>query len=87
MVVCTGRNAHGGHCCWIDGVQCPLLFIDRGGMPRCSVWGEWEKEPYLSSAAAKSLNQFWSGKTCADWPQNIPEAMADLSGKCCWQVD
>jgi len=88
MTVCTGRgDRDGGHCCWVGGEVCELLFIDRGGNPRCSVWGKWDEEPYLSSPVARSYEKTWPGKGyhCGDWPQNIPEVMGTSVGACCWQ--
>ena len=87
MVVCTGRGNDGDHCCWIAGEICEFLFTDRGGTPRCSVWGEWDTDKYRNSPVGRSLAEHHPGYTCQDWPQNIPEVMAVPSGPfalCCW---
>lgn len=84
-LVCSPTEAR---CCWIAGVECPLLTY-QGDIPRCSVWGKWDEEPYKSSEAAAFYERSWPGRgyTCADWPQNIPEVMAEGIGLCCWQAD
>lgn len=85
MTVCNGQGDRGGHCCWHDGEVCSLLDTS-GPVPRCSVWGRWDSEPYLSSDAAAFYEGRWPGRgyTCADWPQNIPEVMERGVGLCCW---
>lgn len=84
-MACSGAGDGGDHCCYIGGVVCPLL--DTGGtVPRCSVWGKWDEEPYLSTAAAVFFGERWPGEgyNCSDWPQNIPDVMASGRGLCCW---
>lgn len=87
-MTCTGRGSNGGHCCWISGVVCPLL-VEVDGLPRCAVWGRWDSVEYLETAAAAWFEASWPGRgyTCADWPQNIPEVMAEGIGLCCWGSD
>ena len=87
MAICNGRGDGGDHCCYIGGEVCPLLFINRAGKPRCSVWGNWDSPEYKATAAAAFFEQRWPGKgyTCADWPQNIPEVMSQSEANlCCW---
>lgn len=86
MAVCNGRgDRDGGHCCWIGGEVCELLTHDESGTPRCSVWGEFDNPVWLESRVGRWFADGYPGFTCADWPQNIPEAMSSTSGKCCWQ--
>ncbi len=87
-IVCTGRGADGGHCCWIDGKVCEFLVYD-GDLPRCGIWGEWDTEKWRDSPVGRMFAELWPWKTCQDWPQNIPEVMAkaDITGPfglCCW---
>jgi hypothetical protein len=85
LVVCDGQGDQGSHCCTINGVTCPLLFTDRGGTPRCSVWGKWDSSEYLESDAAAWFDERYPGFNCSDWPQRIP-ALDGKSGPgmCCW---
>jgi len=82
---CSGNGEK--HCCWIGGVLCPHLEEDtvEGRRWTCSLYralGSWEavyaSDEYQTTDAAA----WFAG---GDWPQNIPEALASPSGKCCWQ--
>lgn len=89
MATCNGRGANGSHCCYINGKECPLLEVGPLGRPSCSVWGKWDSQPYLSSAIAESFATHHPGMNCSDWPQNIPEVMAQADelgpfALCCW---
>ena len=92
------RNCHGlndSHCCWINGTVCPYLeeHTVEGRRWVCGLLrelGTWEKvytDPrYLATDAAVSFRVHHPGYGCGDWPQNIPETMANGSGLCCFQA-
>ena len=91
-VTCTGLGDR--HCCWIAGVECPHLEENTvegrrwvcGLLRRLGSWDDAYLSPeYLDTMAAASFAVHHPGYGCGDWPQNIPEAMTDVSGKCCWQ--
>lgn len=87
-MVCDGDGRGQGHCCVIRGVVCEfLLFV--GGTPRCpfmlagvrmSGHRMWERSP-----VGRFFADQYPGFDCADWPQNIPEAMNAGRGLCCWR--
>ncbi len=85
MPACTGRgDTNGGHCCYIEGKVCEFLFVNRGGVPRCSIWDEMDSNKWRRSEVGKWFAKTYPGFNCQDWPQNIPEAMAAGRGLCCW---
>jgi len=91
VAICTGKgDTDGGHCCWINGEVCGFLFIDRGGTPRCGLWGEWgdlaSNVEWVKAPIGRWFAENHPGYDCSDWPQNIPEAMA-LPGRCCWNTE
>jgi len=92
MIICNGNNDY--HCCWIAGQVCPHLEEGTvaGRRWACGLYrehGSWEKvyasAEYRATAAAASFKVHHPGYGCGDWPQNIPEAIESVSGKCCWQ--
>jgi len=94
-VACHGNGDL--HCCWIAGVVCPHL--EEGtvegrrwvcGLLRVHETWEavYETAEYQATDAAAmfaAATDGWFGYGCGDFPQNIPQAMASPSGKCCWQ--
>ena len=89
-VTCNGRGqGDGGHCCYIAGEVCQFLFTDRGGTPRCGVWDEMDTDGWQAAPVGVWFAENYPGYTCKDWPQNIPEVMAqaETAGPfyvCCW---
>lgn len=84
------------HCCWIGGVACPHLGenIVMGRRWACTLlveYGSWgavyESVEYQATAAAAFFTENHPGKGCGDWPQNIPEVMAEGIGLCCWNTE
>ena len=97
MIICNGRGDNGGHCCVINGEVCGFLFTDRGGTPRCSLFDEWgrlaDNPEWVAAPVGRWFAEQHPGYDCGDWPQNIPEVMAEVeSGRvnptavCCWKV-
>lgn len=84
-MACNGRGDSGGHCCWIKGQVCEFLFVNRGGTPRCSLWDEMPTPEWENAPVGQWFAETRPGYTCRDWPQNIPEVMAEGVGLCCWQ--
>ena len=91
-MTCLGMNA--AHCCWIGGKECPHLEEGtvEGRRWACGLFRvheTWEAvyktAEYKATDAATMFAVGYPGYGCGDWPQNIPEAMASLSGKCCFQ--
>ena len=82
-VVCTGAGDNGGHCCWIKGQVCEFL-TEVDGIPRCSIWDNMKGSSWKSSPVGLWFRENYPGKTCRDWPQNIPEVMERGVGLCCW---
>jgi hypothetical protein len=86
---CSGKGGNGGHCCWINGEVCQFLFTDRGGTPRCQLYSDWGNLYEIGEWVNSPIGEWFAlnhpGLECADWPQNIPEAMESPTGKCCWQ--
>jgi len=84
VVVCTGSgDRDGGHCCWIEGKVCKYLD-ESGEIPRCKLWGRMQGPRWERSLVGQWFAKNHPGFTCEDWPQNIPEAMAEGRGLCCW---
>ncbi len=91
-MICTGRGDRGGgHCCYIGGKVCQFLTFD-GDLPRCGLLlelGSWERvhtdKRYLAAPVAQFYVDRYPGFGCGDWPQNIPEALADPDSSCCWR--
>jgi hypothetical protein len=92
-------DCHGNsptHCCWIGGQVCPHLEEDtvEGRRWACGLYRRYESwdavydsPEYAATDAAVSFAVNHPGYGCGDWPQNIPEAAASVSGKCCWQEE
>jgi hypothetical protein len=79
-VTCNGHgNVDGGHCCWIDGKVC--VFYADG----CSIWDDIGGEAWQNAPVGARFARVNPGFTCKDWPQNIPEVMAEGIGLCCWR--
>ena len=82
MPVCTGKgDTDGGHCCWVNGTVCEFLTSDI----RCGVWDTMSGPVWDDSPIGQKYARDYPGKTCRDWPQNIPELMAEGVGLCCWR--
>lgn len=93
MLHCHGNDEH---CCVFAGIDCP--FIEDGMVTgrrwSCGLYRElqdWDMvladpryieivQPMYDSIGRPDWN-------CKDWPQNIPEVMAQPSGRCCWESD
>jgi hypothetical protein len=90
MSRCHGNDEH---CCVYRGVDCPFLEENtvEGRRWACALYRElqdWdlvildkryldEVQPLYESIGKPDWN-------CRDYPQNIPEVMAQFGGKCCW---
>ena len=93
MVVCDGRGDNGDHCCYINGQVCEFL-TEGEGTARCSMWNKMNTGKWRSSPVGLWMAVRYPGFTCRDWPQNIPEVLAEVeSGRvspaavCCWSVN
>ena len=84
MVVCNGDGDRPGHCCWIGGEICAYLD-DTGPVPRCKLWGKMSGPRWDRSKIGQAFAVMYPGFTCEDWPQNIPAAMEEGIGLCCWK--
>jgi hypothetical protein len=82
MVTCNGRGANGGHCCWLGGVECE--YVENS---RCTIWDRIPSPFYAATYAGRYMAERYPGYTCRDWPQNIPEVMAEGIGLCCWRIE
>lgn len=87
---CTGTGDNGDHCCYIAGEVCEFLFINRGGVPRCTLIDEWGRLADNPKWVAAPVGQWFAdnhpGFDCGDWPQRIPQVMRTAIGLCCWGV-
>lgn len=81
------------HCCYINGV-CP--YLEENTVPgrrwACGLYrehGTWQavyQDPQWRTSHIKAwFDETHPGYGCGDWPQNIPKAAAQPSGKCCWE--
>lgn len=91
------RKCHGNndfHCCWFKGIECPFVEENtiEGRRWSCSLLrelGDWDKV-LKDKRYKKEVQPLYDlvpeleGMNCRDWPQNYPEVMKQLSGKCCW---
>lgn len=85
---CTGTGDNGDHCCYIAGEVCEFLFINRGGVPRCTLIDEWGRLADNPKWVAAPVGQWFAdnhpGFDCGDWPQRIPQVMRTGIGLCCY---
>lgn len=86
---CHGNNLY--HCCWINGRVCPYLEEGTvegrrwvcGLLRELGSWAAVYTDPrYQTTDAAQYLAPFG----CGDWPQNLPDVMANGHGLCCFQA-
>jgi hypothetical protein len=92
-MVCHGNNDF--HCCWINGQVC-LHLEERtvegrrwacGLLRELGTWDAVYQDPrYQATTAARSFQEHHPGYGCGDWPQNLPDVMANGSGLCCYQA-
>jgi len=89
-IICSGNGDRPGHCCWINGKVCNYLTV-VDDVPRCSLLlelGDWAKvhrdRRWKRSIVGQWFKTNHPGYGCGDWPQHIPEVMAQPSGRCCW---
>ena len=83
-ISCNGKGDNGDHCCYINGQICEFLFINRGGVPRCKIWDQMNSDIWRNAPVGVWMTERYPGYTCHDWPQNIPEVMANARNLCCW---
>lgn len=54
-------------------------------------YGTWDdvaaSPEWRSSAAAAFFDEFYPGRHCGDWPQNVLDEMSPNCDKCCWETE